>query len=404
MTAVFILSAQRTATGTLGGVFKGTSAVELGTAALSGALGGGVGGGIGGPIPSDEVDEVIVGNILSAGLGQNPARQIAVAAGAPVTVPSYTVNKLCGSGLKAVTLGALEIMAGEADIIAAGGAENMTMAPYAVPSARSGARLGHAQMVDLVIHDALWDAFNDYHMGMTAENLAAAWNVSREEQDAFALSSQRKAAAAQAAGRFRDEIAPIEIPQRKGPPIVADTDEHPRPETTLEALRKLKPAFKPEGTVTAGNASGINDGAAMVILASEKKVRELGAEPLGRIVSWGTAGVDPAMMGYGPVPATAKALAKAGWRLRDVELAELNEAFAAQSLAVLRGMDRELGGIDPAIVNVNGGAIALGHPVGASGARILVTLLHEMARRKVSKGLATLCIGGGQGISLLVER
>jgi acetyl-CoA C-acetyltransferase len=381
-------------------MFNGTSAVELGTAALSGALGGGIGS----PIPPEELDEVIVGNILSAGLGQNPARQIAVAAGVPFTVPSYTVNKLCGSGLKAVTLGALEIMAGQADIIAAGGTENMTMAPYAVPTARSGARLGHAQMVDLVIHDALRDAFNDYHMGMTAENLAAAWRITREEQDAFALSSQRKTAAAQAAGRFCDEIVPVEIPQRRGPAIVADTDEHPRPDTTMEGLRKLKPAFKPEGTVTAGNASGINDGAAMVIVASERKVRELGVEPLGRIVSWGTAGVDPALMGYGPVPATGKALAKAGWRPGEVELVELNEAFAAQSLAVLRGMERELGGIDPAIVNVNGGAIALGHPVGASGARILVTLLHEMARRNVSKGLATLCIGGGQGLSLLVER
>ena len=423
---VFILGARRTAIGSLGGLFSKTSAIDLGTAALRGAMetalsegGGAAGRGadtghraaarvLDDPIAAGrvagQIDEVILGNILSAGLGQNPARQIAINAGLPVTVPSYTVNKVCGSGLKAVALGATEIAAGQARLVAAGGTENMTMAPYAVPSARSGARLGHAEMVDLVIHDALWDAFNDYHMGATAENLAERWKISREEQDAFALESQRKAAAAQGEGRFDREIVPLELPQRKGPPILADKDEHPRPDTTPEALARLKPAFKSDGTVTAGNASGINDGAAMLLLASEAKARELGVEPWARIVSWASAGVDPAIMGYGPVPATAGALEKAGWRLKDLELAELNEAFAAQSLAVLRGLEKELGGLDPEIVNVNGGAIALGHPVGASGARIVVTLIHEMVRRGASKGLATLCIGGGQGIAMLVER
>jgi acetyl-CoA C-acetyltransferase len=413
---VYILAAKRTAIGTLGGLFSSTSAVELGAAALRGALQTALPEGeyaAGDPAPghpaggdpaAGRIDEVILGNILSAGLGQNPARQVAIKAGLPVTVPSYTVNKVCGSGLKAVALGASEIAAGQAGLIAAGGTENMTMTPYAVPSARSGARLGHAEMVDLVIHDALWDAFNDYHMGTTAENLAEQWKISRHEQDAFALESQRKAGAAAAEGRFDREIVSLELPQRKGPAIIADRDEHPRPDITLEALGRLKPAFKSDGTVTAGNASGINDGAAMLLLASERKARELGVEPLARIASWASAGVDPAVMGYGPVPATARVLAKAGWSLQDLELAELNEAFAAQSLAVLRGMEKELGGLDPEIVNVNGGAIALGHPVGASGARILVTLVQEMVRRGASKGLATLCIGGGQGIAMLLER
>lgn len=417
MRDVFILAAKRTAIGRLGGLFSGTSAVELGAAALKGALeaalpesGASGDGGHRGDgsnvrnLAATRIDEVILGNILSAGLGQNPARQVAINAGLPVSVPAYTVNKVCGSGLKAVALGATEVAAGQGGLIAAGGAENMTMAPYAVPTARSGAGLGHAQMVDLVIRDALWDVFNDYHMGTTAEILAEKWKISREEQDAFALESQRKAAAAVAEGRFDREVIPLELPQRKGPPILADCDEHPRPETTPEALGRLKPAFKSDGTVTAGNASGINDGAAMLLLGSEEEARELGIEPLARIVSWASAGVDPSIMGYGPVPATARALEKAGWSLQDLELVELNEAFAAQSLAVLRGMEEELGGIDRKIVNVNGGAIALGHPVGASGARILVTLVHEMTRRGASKGLATLCIGGGQGIAMLVER
>ncbi len=403
MQDVFIVSGRRTAVGTFGGQFKSTSAVELGVAALRAALDDAKVD-AGDPAAAGMVREVIVGNILSAGLGQNVARQIAIGAGLPVEVPAYTVNKLCGSGLKSVALAATEIALGEATLLAAGGTENMTLTPYAMPSARYGARMGNVEMVDLVLRDALMDVFNDYHMGVTAENLAKEWSISREDQDAFALESQRRAAAAIEAGRFNEEIVPIEIPQRKGPPLVADTDEHPRPNTTSETLAKLKPAFLPEGSVTAGNASGINDGAAMLLLASAQEATRLGAEPLARIVSWASAGVDPSIMGFGPVPATKAALKKAGWRLQDVELAELNEAFAAQSLSVLKGLEKELGGIDPGIVNVNGGAIALGHPVGASGARILVTLLYEMRRRGAKRGLATLCIGGGQGIAMLVER
>jgi acetyl-CoA C-acetyltransferase len=403
MQDVFIVSGRRTAVGTFGGQFKSISAVELGVAALRAALDDAKMD-AGDPAAAGMVREVIVGNILSAGLGQNVARQIAIGAGLSVEVPAYTVNKLCGSGLKSVALAATEIALGEATLLAAGGTENMTLTPYAMPSARYGARMGNVEMVDLVLRDALMDVFNDYHMGVTAENLAKEWSISREDQDAFALESQRRAAAAIEAGRFNEEIVPIEIPQRKGPPFVADTDEHPRPNTTSETLAKLKPAFLPEGSVTAGNASGINDGAAMLLLASAQEATRLGAEPLARIVSWASAGVDPSIMGFGPVPATKAALKKAGWRLQDVELAELNEAFAAQSLSVLKGLEKELGGIDPGIVNVNGGAIALGHPVGASGARILVTLLYEMRRRGAKRGLATLCIGGGQGIAMLVER
>ncbi|MFP4011998.1 MAG: acetyl-CoA C-acetyltransferase [Spirochaetaceae bacterium] len=397
MRRVAIVSAKRTAIGTFGGMFSGVSAVELGVAALKAALRDA-------GVEPGRVDEVIVGNILSAGLGQNVARQIAVGAEVPVEVPSYAVNKLCGSGLKSISLGAMEIAAGHADIIAAGGTENMTRAPYAVPKARYGARMGNTEMVDLMLRDGLIDVFNDYHMGVTAENLAEQWNITREEMDAFAATSQNRTEAAVDSGRFAAEIEPIEIPQRKGEPLTADTDEHFRRGATPEALGKLKPAFKKDGSVTAGNSSGINDGAAFVVLMSEDTARELGAEPMAFISGYGSAGVDPAYMGYGPVPATRRALDRAGWTLRDVELAELNEAFAAQSLAVLKGMEQELGGIDPDIVNVNGGAIALGHPVGASGARIVTTLLHEMRRREVSKGLATLCIGGGQGMAMLVER
>ncbi|MFP4206330.1 MAG: acetyl-CoA C-acetyltransferase [Spirochaetaceae bacterium] len=397
MRRVAIVSAKRTAIGTFGGVFSGISAVELGVASLKAALRDA-------GVEPDRVEEVIVGNILSAGLGQNVARQIAVGAEVPVEVPSYAVNKLCGSGLKSISLGAMEIAAGHADIIAAGGTENMTRAPYAVPKARYGARMGNTEMVDLMLRDGLIDVFNDYHMGVTAENLAEQWNITREEMDAFAATSQNRTEAAVDSGRFAAEIEPIEIPQRKGEPLTADTDEHFRRGATPEALGKLKPAFKKDGSVTAGNSSGINDGAAFVVLMSEDTARELGAEPMAFISGYGSAGVDPAYMGYGPVPATRRALDRAGWTLRDVELAELNEAFAAQSLAVLKGMEQELGGIDPDIVNVNGGAIALGHPVGASGARIVTTLLHEMRRREVSKGLATLCIGGGQGMAMLVER
>jgi acetyl-CoA C-acetyltransferase len=397
MKQVALVAAKRTAIGTFGGVFSNTSAVDLGIAALKGTLES-VG------VSPNQLQEVIVGNILSAGLGQNVARQIAVGAGVPVEVPSYGVNKLCGSGLKSVTLAATEIAAGHADIIAAGGTENMTQTPYAVPKARYGAKMGNAEMIDLLLRDGLMDVFNDYHMGVTAENLADQWNINREEMDEFAAKSQNKTEAAVDSGRFKDEIVPIEIPQRKGDPLVADTDEHFRRGATAAGLSKLKPAFKKEGRVTAGNASGINDGAAFVLLMSVEKAAELGLQPLAIIRGFGSAGVDPAYMGYGPVPATKKALDQAGWSLQDVQLAELNEAFAAQSLAVLKGMEKELGGIDPSIVNVNGGAIGLGHPIGASGARILVTLLYEMQKRSVNRGLATLCIGGGQGIALLIER
>jgi len=397
MQRVAIVAAKRTAVGTFGGMFAGTSAVELGIRALKGALAES------GIAPSS-VGEVIVGNILSAGLGQNVARQISVGARIPFETPSYTVNKLCGSGLKSVALGAGAIMLGEAEIVAAGGTESMSQAPYALPTARYGAGLGHTQLLDLVIHDALWDKFNDYHMGVTAENLADAYRISREEMDRFAVESQRKAEAAIKAGRFKEEIVPIEIPRNRQGPLLADTDEHPRFGTTLETLARLKSSFRPDGRVTAGNSSGINDGAAFVILAGEESVRRLGIKALAYIRSWAAVGVDPAIMGIGPVPASRKALAAAELTLADIDLVELNEAFAAQSLAVLAGFERELAALSPDRLNVNGGAIALGHPVGASGTRILVTLLHEMRRRSARRGLATLCIGGGQGIAMVVEQ
>lgn len=398
MKDIVIVAAQRTAVGSFGGALAGTDAVALGTTALGGALEAA-------GLKPDQIDEVIVGNILSTNLGQNLARQIAIGSGCPHRVPAYTVNKLCGSGLKSVVLGIQAIQLGDARVIAAGGSENMSMTPYALPKARYGAKLGNTELVDLIMRDALTDAFDGAPMGKTAERLADRFSISRQAMDEFAAASQNKACAARAAGTFADEITPVMIPQRKGDPIAFSTDEFPREGVTADSLAGLKPAFRRDGgRVTAGNSSGINDGAAFVILCDADFAREHSLPVLARVRSYGTAGVDPAEMGYGPVPATAHALKRAGMKLQEIELAELNEAFAAQSLAVLEGFRTELGGIDRSIVNVNGGAIALGHPVGASGTRILVTLLHEMLRRNARTGLASLCIGGGQGISLIVER
>lgn len=392
MREVVIASAVRTPIGAFGGMFKDISAVQLGTIVAKEAMKRA-------KIEPHMVDEVIFGNVLQAGLGQNVARQISVHAGIPIEVTSYTINKVCGSGLKAVALAAQAIMVGDAEIVLAGGTENMSQAPYLLKAARWGYRMGHGHVVDYMIHDGLWDIFNDYHMGITAENIVEKFGFTREEQDWLAYESQRKAEEAIKSGRFKDEIVPVEIPQKKGDPIIADTDEHPRFGTTMEALAKLKPAFKKDGTVTAGNASGINDGAAAVVVMSREKAEELGITPLATIVSYASAGVDPSVMGTGPIPATQKALAKADLTVEDLDLVEANEAFAAQALSVIRGLN-----LDVSKVNVNGGAIALGHPIGASGARILVTLLHEMAKRDVQHGLATLCIGGGQGISMIVRR
>ncbi len=338
--------------------------------------------------------------MLGAGLGQNVARQIVVNIGAGHETPALTINKVCGSGLRTVSLAAQIIQSGDADIILAGGTENMSQVPYLVKKVRWGAKMGNMEMTDYMVNDGLWDAFNDYHMGMTAENIVEKYSLTREEQDEFAVNSQNKAEKASTEGRFKDEIAPVVIPQRKGDPIVFDTDEYIRHGATVDSVAKLRPAFKRDGgSVTAGNASGINDGAAMFVVMSSDKAKELGIEPMATIVSYASAGVDPKIMGMGPAPASNKALEKAGWKVEDVELAELNEAFAAQSLGVLKELH-----IDPKIVNVNGGAIALGHPIGCSGARILVTLLHEMQKRDVHKGLASLCIGGGMGTAVLVER
>ena len=342
---------------------------------------------------------MILGQVLTAGAGQNTARQTSIFAGLPDEVPAMTINKVCGSGLKAVHLGSQAIRCGEADVIIAGGQESMSLAPYVLPKARTGLRMGHASLVDSMIQDGLWDAFNDFHMGITAENLAEKYSLSREAQDAFAAASHRKAAAAINEGRFKNEITPVEVPQRKGDPKIVDTDEQPRGDTTAESLGGLRAAFKKDGTVTAGNASALNDGAAAVMLMSEARANQLGLPILARLAGQASAGVDPAIMGIGPVSATRRCLERAGWSLDQVDLIEANEAFAAQSLAV--GKDLEW---DQDKVNVNGGAIALGHPIGASGCRVLVTLLHEMQRRDVKKGLATLCIGGGQGVALAVER
>ena len=397
MERIAILSARRTPIGTFGGVFQKVSAVDLGVCALGAAIGDA------GVDPS-RVDEVITGNVLSAGLGQNLSRQVAIGTGIPVDVPAYSINKLCGSGLKAVCLAAGSIRLGEAEVIAAGGAENMSQAPYVLSDARFGARLGNREAVDLLMRDGLLDAFEGYHMGVTAENLADEWNISRQEMDEFAVESQHRAQAAIASGRFADEVAAVKVPQRRGEPLAVTADEHPRADATIEGIAGLKPAFRSDGRVTAANSSGINDGASYLVLAREGYAESAGVEPLGYVVAYASAGVEPSRMGFGPVPATVKVLERAGWKMADVELVELNEAFAAQSLAVLRGLEETVGAPDPSIVNVNGGAIALGHPIGASGARILTTLLHEMKKRRLHRGLATMCIGGGQGIALLVER
>ena len=391
MRDIVIASAARTPTGSFGGSLAGIDAVQLGKIAAEAAVERA-------GIEKDAIDEVIVGNVLSAGQGQNIARQIAVHAGLPEEVSCLTINKVCGSGLRAVSLAAQIIKAGDAEVILAGGTENMSRAPYLLEKARYGYRMGDDSLVDSMIRDGLWDAYNDYHMGITAENVAKRWNISREEQDQFACTSQQRAEAAIRQGRFKDEIVPVMIPQRKGNPKVFDTDEFPRFGTTLEGLAKLRPAFTKDGTVTAGNASGINDAASMLVVMSAEKARELGVEPMARIVSYGSAGLDPQIMGYGPVPSSRKTLAKAGLTVKDLDLVEANEAFAAQALAVMKDLE-----FNPEITNVSGGAIALGHPIGASGSRIVTTLLHEMKRRKSRYGLATLCIGGGLGTALIVE-
>ncbi|AMN36691.1 acetyl-CoA C-acetyltransferase [Clostridium perfringens] len=392
MREVVIASAVRTALGSFGGSLKDVPAVDLGALVIKEALNKA-------GVKPECVDEVLMGNVIQAGLGQNPARQAAVKAGLPVEIPSMTINKVCGSGLRCVALAAQMIKAGDADVIVAGGMENMSQGPYVLRTARFGQRMGDGKMVDAMVNDALTDAFNGYHMGITAENIAEQWGLTREMQDEFAANSQMKAEAAIKAGKFKDEIVPVVIPQRKGDPIVFDTDEFPRFGTTAEKLAKLRPAFKKDGTVTAGNASGINDGAAALVVMSAEKAKELGVTPICKIVSYGSKGLDPSIMGYGPFYATKKALEGTGLTVADFDLIEANEAFAAQSLAVAKDLE-----FDMSKVNVNGGAIALGHPVGASGARILVTLLHEMMKRDAKRGLATLCIGGGMGTALIVER
>jgi acetyl-CoA C-acetyltransferase len=392
MNEVVIVAATRTAIGSFQGALSAIPATELGAAVIRRLLeqtG----------VEAAHIDEVILGQVLTAGAGQNPARQTAIKAGLPHTTPALTLNKVCGSGLKAVHLAVQAIRCGDAELIIAGGQENMSLAPYVLPKARTGLRMGHAQLQDSMIQDGLWDAFNDYHMGITAENLAQKYEISREAQDAFAAASQQKAAAAIEGGRFQSEITPILIPQRKGEPLAFDTDEQPRVDSTAQALAKLKPAFQKDGSVTAGNASTLNDGAAVLLLASAAKAQALGLPVLAKIKAYACAGVDPSIMGIGPVPATRLTLQKAGWSVEDLDLIEANEAFAAQALAVGKEM-----GWDTSKVNVNGGAIALGHPIGASGARILVSLVHELIRRDGKKGLATLCIGGGQGVGLAIER
>lgn len=391
MKDVVIASIVRTPVGTFGGALKDVSAVDLGVVAVKEAIQRA-------KITPQQVENLILGNVLQAGLGQNPARQVLIYSGIPQEVPAMTINKVCGSGLRAISLAAQIIKAGDADIIVAGGIENMSAAPFLLPKARWGYRMNDGTLIDIMIKDGLWDAFNQCHMGITAENIAERWKLTREELDQFALGSQQKAETAIKSGRFKDEIVPVVIKEKKGEKV-CDTDEHPRFGTTLEALSKLQPAFKKGGVVTAGNASGINDGAAAAVVMSLDKAKELGITPLCRIVSYASAGVDPAIMGTGPIPASRKALQKAGWKVSDLDLIEANEAFAAQAVVVNKEM-----GWDIHKVNVNGGAIAIGHPIGASGARILTTLIHEMIKRDAKKGIATLCIGGGQGHALTVER
>jgi len=389
---IVIVAAGRTAVGSFGGTLSSLPAADLGAVVIKGLLektG----------IAPDQIDEVILGQVLTAATGQNPARQAAIKAGLPVKVPCMTINKVCGSGLKAVHLAMQGVACGDGEIIIAGGEESMSQAPHALPKSREGQRMGDWKMVDTMILDGLWEIFNQYHMGVTAENIARKYDLHRDEQDSLAAASQQKTEAAQKAGRFKDEIVPVVIPQRKGDPITFAEDEFPRHGTTKEGLAKLRPAFDKEGTVTPGNASGINDGAAAVIVTTEEKARSLGLVPMARIVAFASAGVDPAIMGTGPIPASTKCLERAGWSVADLDLVEANEAFAAQALSVNKEM-----GWDTDKVNVNGGAIAIGHPIGASGARVLVTLLHEMGRRDAKKGLATLCIGGGQGVAMAVER
>lgn len=391
MEEVVIVAAGRTAVGKFGGTLAKIPAVELGAQVIKTLLAR-----IG--VDPGAVNEVIMGQVLTAGAGQNPARQASIKAGVPNTVPAMTINKVCGSGLKATHLAAQSIMCGDASIVVAGGQENMSASPHVLPNSRDGIRMGDGKLVDTMIIDGLWDAFNQYHMGVTAENVAKKYDVSRADQDAFALASQLKAEIAQKEGKFKDEIIPIEIPSKKGA-VMFDTDEYPKHGSTLEALSSLRPAFNKEGSVTAGNASGLNDGAAAVIMMSASKAKELGLKPLARIKAYSSAGIDPAIMGMGPVSATQLCLKKAGWTHEEVDLMEINEAFAAQAIAVNKEM-----GWDTSKINVNGGAIALGHPIGASGARVLVTLIHEMIRRDAKKGLASLCIGGGMGVALAIER
>ncbi len=390
--SVVIVAAARTAVGSFNGSLAGISAADLGAIVIRDLLKKT-------NLAPEAIDEVILGQVLTASTGQNPARQAVIKAGLPQTTPALTINKVCGSGLKAVHLAAQAIKCGDADVIIAGGQENMSQAPHALPNSRNGQRMGDWQMTDTMIKDGLWCAFNDYHMGITAENVADRYEISRDEQDTFALRSQNLAEEAQAAGRFQEEIVPVEIPQRKGDPIVFQDDEFIRKGATIEGIQKVRPAFKKDGSVTAANASGINDGAAAVVVMSASKAKELGLIPLATVKAYASAGVDPAIMGTGPIPSTQKCLEKAGWTVGDLDLIEANEAFAAQALGVAKELQW-----DDSKVNVNGGAIAIGHPIGASGCRVLVTLLHEMKRRDAKKGLATLCIGGGLGVALAVER